>query len=89
VSAASALELAIKAALGKIENVELIREQLDHERFEQLAITPAHAWEAGTLPLHHRDPFDRLLVAQARLEGLVVVTRDKAIRAYDVATLPA
>ena len=89
VSAITALELTIKSGIGKINRIELIRDQLDRERFEKLAITHEHAWEAGALPLHHRDPFDRLLVAQARLEGLTIVTRDAALGAYDVVTLRA
>lgn len=89
VSSATVLELSIKSALGKIDGVERIRDQLDDERFDTLPITHEHAWEAGALPPHHRDPFDRLLVAQARLEGLTIVTRDAAIRAYDVVTLGA
>ena len=55
--------------------------------FEPLAITFDHAREAGELPRHHADPFDRMLVAQARLEGLTLVTADPNIAHYDVAVL--
>ena len=55
--------------------------------FSQLPITSQHAVAAARLPLHHRDPFDRMLVAQARLEGLTIVTGDRDIPKYQVATL--
>lgn len=89
VSAASAWEIAIKRALGRLDAPEEIEEQLSLERFQLLAITHAHAWAAGALPPHHADPFDRMLVAQARLEGLTIVTRDPDIERYPVATLAA
>jgi PIN domain nuclease of toxin-antitoxin system len=52
-------------------------------------VTVAHGLAVASLPFHHRDPFDRLLVAQAQLENLTIVTRDPRIAAYDVSTLPA
>jgi PIN domain nuclease of toxin-antitoxin system len=52
-------------------------------------VTIAHGLAVASMPLHHRDPFDRLLVAQARLENLTIVTRDPRIAAYDVPTLAA
>jgi PIN domain nuclease of toxin-antitoxin system len=55
----------------------------------ELAVTWAHARTAAELPLLHGDPVDRMLVAQARVEGLVLVTRDPLVRQYDVATMPA
>jgi len=58
-------------------------------RFPLLLIRPSHVVHLAGLPWHHRDPFDRMLVAQAQAEGLVIVTADRAIRAYDVAVLPA
>ena len=57
--------------------------------FEPLPISLAHAASVGNLPPHHRDPFDRMLVAQAALEGLTIVTRDPAFAAYEVPLLPA
>jgi PIN domain nuclease of toxin-antitoxin system len=89
VSAASAWELAIKSAAGKLSAPEDLPEQLERHRFVPLPITIAHALAAGSLPPHHDDPFDRMLVAQAQLEGLTVVTRDPRIGAYDVPTLAA
>jgi PIN domain nuclease of toxin-antitoxin system len=84
VSAVSAWEIAIKSALGKMTARAALADALDDYGFEALPITVAHADAVRTLPPHHRDPFDRLLVAQARLEGLVLVSRDPAFRAYRV-----
>jgi PIN domain nuclease of toxin-antitoxin system len=63
--------------------------QLEHAGFVPLPITIAHGIAAGALPLHHRDPFDRMLVAQAQLEGLTIVTSDPRIARYQVAVLAA
>ena len=89
VSAATAWELAIKAAAGRLELPESLERGLEAQGFSPLAISAAHAVVAGGLPLHHTDPFDRMLVAQAQLEGLTIVTRDPDIPRYGVATLPA
>ncbi len=88
VSAASGWEIAIKVALGKLsaDLDEIVRATAD-VGFEELAVTLVHARRVGALPLHHRDPFDRMLVAQAFEEGLTVVTRDGAVREYGVPTL--
>ncbi|MEU8237673.1 type II toxin-antitoxin system VapC family toxin [Actinoplanes missouriensis] len=88
VSAATVWEVSIKQALGKLgppELPELIRDC----SFQPLAITADHGIAAGRLPLHHRDPFDRILVAQAQVEGLTLVTRDTQIQKYDVPVLVA
>ena len=82
-SAASVWEVAIKASLGKIridpdEFVAALREG----GFQELAVTSRHATRVSQLPKHHRDPFDRLLVAQAALEGLTLWTADKAMKPY-------
>ena len=85
VSAASAWEIAIKRALGRLTfPLEIFDRVLDEAGFEHLPILAAHAIEAGALPRHHADPFDRLLIAQARVEGLTLVTDDAACAAYDV-----
>lgn len=89
VSAASAWELGIKIGLGKLETPERLSYRLVEERFTPLPVTIEHGLRVGTLPLHHKDPFDRLLVAQAQLEGLTIVTRDPRIALYDVDTLTA
>ena len=83
VSAASAWEIATKHRLGKLEGAAAVvsgyREHLARLRAEELAITGHHALTAGTLPWSHRDPFDRVIVAQAVLESLPVVTSDAAL----------
>jgi PIN domain nuclease of toxin-antitoxin system len=87
VSAASVWEVEIKRALGKLHAPGGLASVLVEEGFTPLAITVDHAERAGRLPLHHRDPFDRMLVAQAQHESLTIVTRDSSFDAYDVATL--
>lgn len=84
VSAASVWEIGIKQALGKLRAPESVIDLLQDEGFEELSITAKHAAAAASLPALHRDPFDRMLVAQARLDGLILVTHDERIRAYDV-----
>lgn len=87
VSAASAWEAAIKAAIGRLRLDESFATHVTAAGFEPLAITFEHAAEAGGLPFHHADPFDRMLVAQARVERLTLVTHDDVFEAYDVETL--
>lgn len=89
VSAATAWEIAIKQALGKLEAPSDLERQIQLNRFEPLSITIAHAYSAGTLPRHHDDPFDRMLVAQALAETLTIVTRDHRLGRYEISTLPA
>jgi PIN domain nuclease of toxin-antitoxin system len=87
VSAASVWEAGTKARLGKLRLDGPLAPLLEPSGFVPLAVTPEHADLAASLPLIHRDPFDRMLVAQARIEGLTIVTRDAAIMAYDVPTI--
>lgn len=88
VSAASVWEIAIKRALGRLEfPLERLDAVLEATGMEHLPIRAAHAVAAGGLPRHHGDPFDRILIAQARVEDLVLVSGDAAIAAYDVALL--
>ena len=89
VSAASAWEIAIKKAAGRLNAPDDVEEQLDRHGFLPLEITLRHARAAGALPRHHGDPFDRMLVAQAQLESLTLVTRDRRLALYGVATLAA
>lgn len=89
VSAVTAWEIAIKTKLGKLDETPPIADLLRANRFTELAITVAHVEETRTLPLIHSDPFDRLLVAQARKEGLTLITRDSEIPKYDLLTLAA
>ena len=88
-SAASVWEIAIKSALGKldlgdVDPVELPR-FIDATGFGELPVLFRHAVAVHALPPHHRDPFDRMLIAQARTEGLTLATVDPAMRQYDVA----
>jgi PIN domain nuclease of toxin-antitoxin system len=87
VSAASIWELAIKRAVGKLGFSRSIVASVSEFGFEILPVTGSHAEHAGGLPRHHNDPFDRLLIAQAYLEGMVLGTQDRRMRPYGVATL--
>jgi PIN domain nuclease of toxin-antitoxin system len=92
VSAASLWEVSIKSALGKLSvDPARLQQQLLLAGFEALPITWAHAAAVHLLPPHHRDPFDRLLIAQAMTEPLHLLTRDAALQAYTplVKLLPA
>ncbi|HVB77269.1 MAG TPA: type II toxin-antitoxin system VapC family toxin [Candidatus Nitrosotalea sp.] len=89
VSAASAWEISIKRALGKLDAPDDLEAQLVQHHFSPLAISVGHALAAGALPRHHDDPFDRILVAQAQMEGLTITTRDPSFQPYGVPTLAA
>ena len=87
VSAATAWEIAIKKALGKLKAPDNYQEGLRRYRFTPLDITTEHALAVEHLPPHHKDPFDRMLIAQARIERLTLVTHDPNIRAYGIPIL--
>jgi len=93
VSSASIWEISIKVALGRLDVLEQFEEQLpielERSGFRSLVVTFDHAFAVRTLPLHHHDPFDCMLIAQARCEELALVTADPAIMAYDVRTIDA
>lgn len=89
VSAASAWEISIKRALGKLEAPSDLEAQVAANDFEPLSITVAHATLAGELPRHHMDPFDRVLIAQAQLLHLTIVTRDSHFLLYDIPLISA
>lgn len=88
VSAASLYEIAIKAHIGRLElpaePAVYLPQLLRRHAFGVLPVEEAHALRAGSLPLIHRDPWDRLLVAQAQLESMPIITADPAIGQYDV-----
>lgn len=84
VSAVTAWEIAIKRAAGKLRLQVDYHGGLSRYRLTPLSISTEHALAVESLPWHHRDPFDRLLIAQARLEGLVLVTRDRRFAEYGV-----
>lgn len=90
VSAATAWEIAIKRSKGTLEAPQGdVARWIAQEGFAELEIAVRHGTVAGTLPLHHRDPFDRVLVAQAQLEDMTLVTADTDLGAYDVPIIPA
>ena len=89
VSAAVIWEIQIKHALGKLKIPKNFRNVLDKQGFELLDITVEHAYAVGKLPLYHRDPFDRILVAQAKLENMILVSRDKRIKKYKIPLINA
>jgi PIN domain nuclease of toxin-antitoxin system len=84
VSAATIWEIEIKRALGRLASPPGLIEMIEEAGFEQLPISSEHSLQAARLPLHHRDPFDRMLVAQARVEGLTLATADRVMADYDV-----
>lgn len=92
-SAATPWEIAIKVAVGKLRLPcsveEYVTSRATATRVTPLPITSLHAIESALLPMHHRDPFDRVIVAQARLERVPVVTADEKLAAYDVELLSA
>jgi PIN domain nuclease of toxin-antitoxin system len=87
VSVASLWEIAIKRSLGRLTAPDDLPDRIAGEGFAWLGFGTDHAWEVRRLPMHHRDPFDRLLVAQALLERIAVVTVDPRFRAYGVDVL--
>jgi PIN domain nuclease of toxin-antitoxin system len=89
VSAASVWEIAIKQRLGKLDAPDDLLGAIEATGFSSLLINFVHAEAAGRLPLYHDDPFDRMLIAQAQTEGLVLVSRDRRFAAYQLATMEA
>jgi PIN domain nuclease of toxin-antitoxin system len=89
VSLVSPWEMAIKAALGNLTHPEDLELQLTENRFDLLPIALRHTRAVATLPHHHGDPFDRMLVAQAKVDGMTLVTSDREIERYQVALMPA
>ena len=89
VSAATIWEVAIKQAIGKFKEPADLPERIRDSGFKEIPITSVHALAAGRLPLIHRDPFDRMLVAQAQCEDLTLVTRDANCQKYDISVLSA
>jgi PIN domain nuclease of toxin-antitoxin system len=89
VSVINAWEMAIKTSMGKLESPHDVTAAVEHYGFGVLPVLLPHAAAVRDLPLHHRDPFDRMLIAQARVEGLTLITTDPNMRRYDVPILPA
>lgn len=89
VSAVTGWEISIKKALGKLEAPSNLDAIIEDEGFEHLPITFFHGEQAGALPDYHKDPFDRMLVAQSQAEGLELITSDEYIPRYGIRTIPA
>jgi PIN domain nuclease of toxin-antitoxin system len=89
VSAVVIWEIRIKQALGKLEIPPDFRQVLDQQPFEMLAITVEHAHAVADIPAIHRDAFDRMLVAQANVEGFTVVSRDSVFEQYNISLIKA
>lgn len=86
-SAASVWELSIKQSLGKIHLNASISRFSEQSQFLELPVTAKYAEAAAKLPLHHRDPFDRMLVVQAMIEGLALITADRRLSSYSIEVL--
>ena len=84
VSAASVWEIAIKRSLGKLTAPDDLPDRIADEGFVWLPISALHAWHVRDLPAHHKDPFDRLLVAQAAFEGLTLLSQDPQMQGYGI-----
>ena len=89
VSAASTWEISIKKTIGKLSAPDDMDAIVEDEGFDKLPITLFHGEQAGLLPEHHKDPFDRMLIAQAQAEGLIIVTNDEKIARYNIRTMDA
>ena len=87
VSAISAWEISIKQSLGKLIAPSNLEEALRFSNLEILAMTLAHGIKVADLPMYHKDPFDRMLIAQALVEGLTIITVDQKFKFYDVPLL--
>ncbi len=87
VSAASAWEIAIEISLGKFTTTRTVEQAAHDSGFVELPVRFRHMAHVASLPLHHRDPFDRLLIAQALVESLTIVTHDPRFSRYDVPIL--
>lgn len=89
ISAATGWEIGIKRALGKLDAPRDLEREVERNGFAHLPVTFFHGEQAGALPPHHRDPFDRMLIAQAQAEGLLLLTADNHFSAYGIRALAA
>ena len=87
VSAVTIWEISIKSSLGKLEIDDTYLDIIQSQGFEELPISWRHAQAVRSLPAHHKDPFDRLLIAQAQVEGMTLLCQDAIIARYDVPVL--
>jgi PIN domain nuclease of toxin-antitoxin system len=89
VSVATIWELAIKQGLGQLRAPPNLPERIRELGYDVLAVSAEHAWQVRGLPRHHGDPFDRLLIAQAQVEDIPLVTHDRQLERYDVRIIRA
>jgi PIN domain nuclease of toxin-antitoxin system len=89
VSAASVWEMSIKRQLGKLECPVDLDSVIESLGFSKLPISIFHSEQAGQLPIHHKDPFDRMLIAQAQAEGLQIITKDEHFPFYGISLIDA
>lgn len=89
VSAATVWEVEVKRAAGRLEAPDGLVDEIERAGMSTLPVTAADAVRAARLPMHHADPFDRMLVAQAQRLDAIIVSRDRALEAYDIELLPA
>ncbi len=87
ISAASIWEAKIKQSLGKLKFEGSLIDAAQQTGFDLLSISPAHAECAGSLPGYHRDPFDRMLIAQSICDKLTIITHDFAFKPYDISVI--
>lgn len=87
ISAASGWEAAIKQQLGRLSLADPFRQMVEASDFRELPVTLRHTEQLSVLPTHHADPFDRMLVSQAIVEGATLVTHDRRLEPYDVPIL--
>ncbi len=88
-SVVSFAEIGVKAAIGKLTVPADLREHVLRSGLRILGLAPDHGLGVADLPMHHRDPFDRLLISQARSEGMTVVTADRRFAEYDIPVIDA
>lgn len=84
ISSVSVAEISIKTSIGKLTGVEDLTEWIARQGFRELPLANRHATELTSLPLHHRDPFDRMLVAQCIADDLVLITGDRRLSDYPI-----
>ena len=87
VSAVTGWEISIKRALGKLKAPDDLEEALETNRFNHLPISIRHGLVAGSLPRHHDDPFDRMLISQSHVEGMTLISADQIIKKYDISVI--
>lgn len=89
VSSVSAWEISIKQSIGKLTAPYNLEEALRFSRFEVLSVTLAHGVKVANLPMYHKDPFDRMLITQALVEDLTIITVDTKFKLYNVSLFPS